>query len=239
MPNIKPIVFKSIGYNDNLIIESGALDFNEFNLGCISEKYTLIGFDIFTENQQQLTEPIAVNYIDPNGNEKIFRKSPRIDSYQLSDAINCIDIPDIPCDGLNRFEYTILPNADALITFKLDKRNTLTQQLKQQIGTAEDQNTAVLEDLFDGYDAKNILPNNLTEQDKIKDVSQTEINGENFYLKQIVNIKVISSNGYSNATGVETKPQQKSVLKKLLPFIAIVGICVVAFKVISSINNED
>jgi hypothetical protein len=156
MPILIPEISNTIGFDDSLVVDSKAMDFNQFNQGVISEKYTVIRFSVFSDNKLQLEEQIIVDYVEANGNRKTFSQSPRIDKFQISDVLNCVDIPKITCDGLNRFTYRILPATEVYVIFEVDKTNSVSQVFKKSTGSTIDQNNAVIESMFDGYDSDSL-----------------------------------------------------------------------------------
>jgi len=177
MPNITPIVSSTINQNENILIESSALDFNQFNQGVISEKFTVIRFSVYSDNKLQLDEQLQVEYLDANGGRKQFAKAPRVDKYQLSNILSCLDIPKILCDGLNRFSYNILPATEVYILFEIDKRGSVSEYFKQTSAIEVNQNEEVIKSMFDGYNTEQIEQEIMPSHTNNKFLS---IEGENY-----------------------------------------------------------
>ena len=196
MPNVAPIISNTFNFNDNLVIESSAMDFNQFNQGVISEKFTVVRFSVFSDNILQLDEQIVVDYIEPNGNRKQFAQSPRVDKYQVSNVLNCIEIPKILCDGLNRFSYRILPATEVIVVFEIDKRNSISQVFRESNGLKDDQNSAVIQSMFDGSDisslSNEIMPNYL--QQEYLNTDGEEYSNVNLRLKSPINNELQQKN---------------------------------------------
>ncbi|NJL73911.1 MAG: hypothetical protein HC892_01560 [Saprospiraceae bacterium] len=163
MASYTPQISKTFEFEDDLLIDSGSLDFNEFNQGVISEQYECVGYSVFSHNKQQLEQPLVIDFRDTKGNRKIFNKTPRIDSYQSANILNCLEVkPPIKCDSMNRFSYDVEPTTDLILVIRLDKRRTKSQKFKLD-ANFKDQNTKVIADMYSGYNIYEveqvILPN--------------------------------------------------------------------------------
>lgn len=182
MPYVAPIITQTVGISDSIEVSSGAIPYNEFNQGVISEKYTVVGFSVYSDNKLQLEEPIKIEYAEANGNKQVFSQTPRLDKFQTTNILSCLKIPNIPCDGLNRFYYNVLPSTDVYIIFQLDKSRTTTQVLNSEMGdSVNDITKSIIDSVYEGI---------ATVTDEANQLGNISLDGAKKKFSEVININV-------------------------------------------------
>jgi hypothetical protein len=126
-----------IGSSDITISEGngvGTLDQLLANLG--NEKYVLDYIEIWSDNKDQLMQPIGLINFSPEGNYIQEYLTPQQDVYQFANILNKIMAKSFVIDENSRITLSILANTTVKMTLYINKeiRNiaSLTKQLEQE-----------------------------------------------------------------------------------------------------------
>lgn len=139
MPSFIPILIGTSyigGSTEVQVVESnGTGSLNQLLATVGNEKYIIDSFEIWTDNIDQLMQPIALVRLSPDGNYKNFVVIPQKSIYQFQNVLKKIETNNFPLDENTRINYNILPNANVKLTLNINKSvrkdNSLTKVLEQ------------------------------------------------------------------------------------------------------------
>lgn len=92
-------------------------------LNSVSQKtYTIQGMRIWSDNTDQLSQPVTLIKKDPNGNLLQITHTPSLDSYSVQSKLN-LKTGNYKLDSNSEMQYTVLPNTQVSITMSLDVKD--------------------------------------------------------------------------------------------------------------------
>lgn len=202
---------------------NGAGSLNNLLATVGNEKFIIDSFQIWSDDADQLMQPIGLVQLQPDGNAKTKYIVPQKSRYQIQNVLKNVSTSNFPLDENTRISYNILPSANVKLTMNINKNirkdNSLTKVL-QQMG-AKSVAPEIMHDLgfrepeeLNEKKLKNLKENGFQEPDEQKADGTIE--------------KTVKSESENTAAGVEND----AALKILQPIPArsliIAGLVIIA-----------
>lgn len=116
-----------IGNSNVVVTESGGgMSALTQNVG--NESYCLDNIKLWTNNQDQLEQPLTISKTDPNGDVNVGVETPSIDSYSFISKFD-LKMKCHPLDANFKMNYTILPNTTVKMTVGVNDKPSVTSNL--------------------------------------------------------------------------------------------------------------
>jgi len=114
-------------YRGTPVQAKGLVSLDSINNTGRTQVYVFESIYMWSDDREQLREPITFNFTDINGNERDLVEVPQLDSYQRQSVLPNVNTFLWNVDGSNKIDYSILPNTRVIMTFKLMPTDHLTE----------------------------------------------------------------------------------------------------------------
>jgi hypothetical protein len=126
-----------IGGAENVTVteSNGSGSLNQLLATVGNEKFIIDSFEIWSDDADQLMQPIGLIQLQPDGNAKTKYVVPQKSRYQIQNVLKNVSTSNFPLDENTRISYNILPSANVKLTLNINKNirkdNSLTKVLQQ------------------------------------------------------------------------------------------------------------